>query len=349
MTGSNPVSRRHTSVLADLFLRNVKLSQVRALLLLYRHENPHAAAQATGESYNSLVAQIKALNHWFASNAHVELANADSGKLALTDNGRWIASMLGSVEPLLVTALEGLQSSSVALTVPCTSDCIDDLVRFIRRLSVAHISFAPFAVETAHFDPMQCGDVRQPVVSLGSKYMSGTTLALPDYVEALTLRKRPIVVISNEDPADTTALTFDQEQISLDELVAARVKILTSQGGVIWDFLHEHAPSVTEGLKNGTHVTVHDLHYGLKCLAARLVTRGTMLVHGVEDALREQAPRYPVLDNLRCYSLSESTTNENHAVTALFYNHRAAADCVPRVREAYEALWNAAHNGSTDR
>lgn len=341
---SEPASPRHSIALADSLLRDLKLSQIRALLLLYAHGTVNNAAVEAKDSYSSLVSQLQALNAWFVKNAGVAVVTVNARRVELTDNGRWLATTLDSLKPLFVSALEGLQSSSIALAVPCTSDCLPDLARFIAEAppEPQRANFTPVSEVTAQFNPLSAADLLQPVLSLGSVYMSGERLALPSYVEVLVLRDHPIVAIANEDPSDPDRLQLEGEAVSIHSILAARTKVLTSEGGVIYDFLLDNAPKVADGLRNGSHVAVSSLHYGLKCLAARVVPRGVMLVHGVEEALKSGSARYPLLENLQCVALLESTPTENRAITGMFFNHRAAESCASQVREAYETLWRVA-------
>jgi len=332
-------THRPASALVDQYLRDAKLSQLRALLLVYEHGTASAAAKAANEPYNSLSAQLRAANDWFVRHTGADLIDFSSGRLTLTQNGQWVAAQARTIEGLLEYVLQGLKPTRLALQIPCTSDCIEDLARVVRAMPPEAASFFPLAVETAHFDPLICGDIVAPVLSFGSKYMAGSRLALPDYIEVLVYRQRPIVAIMNDPNAP---FPHGGPAISIQELLQSHARVMTSIGGVIWDFFEEHAPSVTHGLRNGMHVPVHDLHIGLKILASQIVPLGTMLVHGVERELAARSPKYPILEHLACFSLTESDEGRDQAVTALFYNRRSADKCHPNVRDAYSLFWQTA-------
>lgn len=342
MTGVERQEGLGPGPIINQYLRDAKLSQVKSLVLVYRHGSAAEAARETGDAYNSITYQVRAMDKWFRTYPKVALIDeTPGGGFNLTDNGKWVAATLSRIEPLIRSAMEGLDGSAVSARVPCTSDCIDDLADFISAMpeGTRRHRFVIEAVETSRFDPLS-GD--KPVLSLGSMYMSGGRLTTPDYVETLILRDRPIVAVMNEDPNQPGAVRFDEFSLPLSTLLGANVKVLTSLGGVIWDFLREHAHEVNEGLKNGTHVLVHDLHFGLKCLAAQVVPHGVMLVHGPEDLLAQQSPKYPRLEHFACYRLEESNERGNRAVTALFYNKRSAEASPPSLQEAYLQLWEAA-------
>ncbi|MDQ4045100.1 MAG: hypothetical protein M3173_06605, partial [Chloroflexota bacterium] len=193
----------------------------------------------------------------------------------------------------------------------------------------------PLSVPTAEFDPFGLDEPRRPVLSLGSVYRSGPHPPVPAGVEVLTLRDAPIVALSNEDlglPSETT----------LADVLKSHVKLVIPLGGVVWDFARENAPGIEIGARSRAHLLIHDLNYGLRCLAARTPRRGVMLVHGIEEAILNGSPRYPVFETPHCYSLVESNDSENRALTALFFNHKAAAKRPKNVVAACEAVWQAA-------
>jgi len=329
--------------IVDSLLRDLKLSQIRAVRLLYLHGSLTRAAHKSGEPINSLKAQLEVVDRWFKGHLDAPIYESKpNGQVELTDNGEELGRRYPRLEAFFQDVFDGLTSSTVNVRIPCTSDCIEFLAQCIRRMPPGTREIIPFSILTAEFNPFFSGEPRRPVLSLGPMLCKHSKLDVPDYVEYIELSNDPIVAIANENLNAQTGYRLVPDPCSVDDLLEAGVRIVMPEGGVVWDFMNEHAPSRNWGLQQGRHLKVHDLSYGLKTLSAGAVRRGVMLVHGVDRLLEDQSEKYPKFERFHRYELAESTRDSGRAITALFYNTRAAKQRAPAFAEACEEFFEIA-------
>lgn len=326
-------------------MRDLKLSQFRALGLLNAHPTLDRAAHEGDERYNSLKAQLHALDRWFSKTLSVDLVSRRADKrYELTPQGRAVAAHVARFEETLRDMIDASGSPEVRVNVPCTSDCLDHFVAVRDAMAagedgdgLSRMEVAFYAVASADFAPFSPERVVTPVLSFGSLYSRGVRLDLPPDVDQLILDEQPIVAISNDPDVDWPA------EASVKELLKLRPRILMPTGGVVWRFMDDFAGSKQWRLDHGTHMPVHDLHFGLRALSTQAEPRAVMLVHGIQHDLGKGDKRYPPLENLSVIRLTDSYAGGPRAVTGLFHSPQAKARRVDKFAQACDRFWAAAH------
>lgn len=330
-----------------LAMRDLKLSQFRALRLLSEHGTVDRAARLSNEKYSSVKAQVVALDKWFTENLKVPLISRhQNNRYELTPAGVSVAAHVSEIETVLRDIIDSSGSPWVRVNIPCTSDCLDNfaLVRDALPSEADRGSAKPstmevalYAVASADFDPFKEDRPIAPVLSFGPLYCRGDRPDVPPEVDYLVLDEQPIVAITNDTSVEWPHVT------SVPDLLSLRPRILMPTGGVVWQFMNEFAGSRNWAIVNSTHMPVHDLHFGLQAMASQAVPRGVMLVHGIQGALLDGDKRYPRLAHAKEIRFSECCGEEGpRAVTALYYNRRASAQRVKRFSEACELYWETA-------
>lgn len=337
-----PVPDRERLVMEAM--RSLKLSQFRALGLLSAHQSVDRAARQSNEKYSSVKAQLHALNRWSENNLRVSLVSRSSdGRYELTPAGKAVAAYVVKLEATLRDMIDASGSPEVRVNIPCTSNCLEPFVQVRDAMAddgddgdLARMEVAFYDVPSAAFGPFDERRVITPVLSFGSLYCRQERLDIPGDVDQLILDEDPIVAISN-DPEMRWP-----EECTVQDLLNMTPKILMPAGGLVWSFVNDYADDKLWPLINGTHVPVHDLHFGLRALSVRAEHRAVMLVHGIEEDLRRKDERYPMLEDLQVIRLKESHSMGPRAVTGLFYNRRAAAQRDRKFQRACERFWAAA-------
>ena len=325
-------------------MRDLKLSQFRALALLSEHPTVDRAAREANERYSSIKAQLLALDKWFNANLSVHLISRHhNNQYELTPAGSAVAAHVAKIEIVLRDMIDASGSPQVRVNIPCTSDCLESFaqVRDMIEKEAADaedrlMEVAIHAVASADFDPFDPKRPVAPVLSFGSLYCRGPRLDLTPNVDYMVLDERPIVAITN-DPSISWP-----EETTVPELLALKPRILMPTGGVVWQFMNDFSGSPSWRLTNGAHMPVHDLHFGLRALATKAEPRAVMLVHGIEDGLAAHEERYPMLEDISVIRFSESHDGGPRAVTGLFYSRQASARRVPDFAEACDRFWSAA-------
>jgi hypothetical protein len=328
-------------------MRDLKLSQFRALRLLNDHRTVDRAARLSDERYSSVKAQLVALDKWFSQNLSVRLLSRHQGnRYELTPAGMAVAAHVAKFDSLLRDMIDASGSPAVRVNIPCTSDCLEHFASVRDKLPIVDpeteddggMEVAIYAVASADFDPFRPDRPVAPVLSFGPLYCRGDKLDLPPDVDYMVLDEQPIVAVTNDQTIDWPG------DVSVPELLELRPKVLMPTGGVVWQFINDFAGSRTWAITNGTHMPVHDLHFGLRALAAKAEPRSVMLVHGVDVALLARDKKYPLLARGKVIRFRESAQDLSgpRAITALYYNRGASLRRVARFSAACETFWETA-------